>query len=47
MGVNGFLFLDRSFANDQKKFDTMIEYYANSGFQYQASSFTNIKAKGS
>ncbi|KAF8386067.1 acl-9 [Pristionchus pacificus] len=35
MGCNAFVFLDRSFESDRTKLDRMIDYYADSGFNYQ------------
>uniref|UniRef100_A0A915C8H0 Phospholipid/glycerol acyltransferase domain-containing protein n=1 Tax=Parascaris univalens TaxID=6257 RepID=A0A915C8H0_PARUN len=35
MGCNAYMFLDRSFDNDSSRIMRMIDYYANSGLNYQ------------
>uniref|UniRef100_A0AC35G298 Phospholipid/glycerol acyltransferase domain-containing protein n=1 Tax=Panagrolaimus sp. PS1159 TaxID=55785 RepID=A0AC35G298_9BILA len=35
MGSNAYMFLERSFENDSKRIDHLIEYYANVGDNYQ------------
>lgn len=35
MGCNMYIFLDRTFINDSRRLESMIDYYANSGYNYQ------------
>ena len=39
MGSNAYMFLERSFENDSKRIDHLIEYYAKVGDNYQVSKF--------
>ncbi|CAI4231559.1 unnamed protein product [Auanema sp. JU1783] len=35
MGANSYIFLDRSYESDAARLDTMLDYYANCGLNYQ------------
>lgn len=42
MSSHAFLFLDRSFASDQTRMDTMINYYKKSDGKYQVGLDFNV-----
>lgn len=44
MTSNAFMFLDRTFDQDEAHMDSMIEYYANSGESYQLLLFPEVRA---
>lgn len=42
MACNSFIFLDRSFDTDKSRLDSMLDYYARCGFNYQVFNYVDL-----